>query len=478
MLLSFHDNFIARTLAQFVKSFDSAAILDREGNIYALHYETLADLGTLGTAASTVLKYFPMPKNDVVIVNDPYSGGTVLSTLSLVTALNENLFLIARKGFRPRLILAQKLDEEGLRIPPTPLVQNGQIHVPILEAMSEHPQAPEFFKERTEEFCHFILRKAREFEVLTEREGAFFKLPRLLKHLEATRQRVLEIISELPHGEAEAETELLSGEGLKVKLELHSQGLKVDFSGTKSSKTLCLTDSATFGAVLGAWIASFETGIPVNSGLISLLQVASPMGSFLNAKYPSPTFLGFTEGTSFVAQTVLRAIKKLSPQKEIAESAGLPLLLQIDFGNGKRFFESLPGGGGATGFRDGEDAVHFWVRNRLEPSVEEIERRFPLLIKQFGLRKGSGGKGIHKGGNGMTKEYELMSKATLAFIKTQEKHARRGAKGAQDGDPEELFLINTQGEKTILTHHHGQIELNIGDRIYASSAGGGGHGKP
>ena len=198
MLLSFHDNFIARTLGQFVKSFDSAAILDREGNIFALHYETLADLGTLGTAASTVLKYFPMSKKDVVIVNDPYSGGTVLSTLSLVTALNENLFLIARKGFRPRLILAQKLDEEGLRIPPTPLVQNGQINVPILEAMSEHPQAPEFFKERTEEFCQLVLRKAHEFEVLTEREGAFFKLPRLLKHIEATKQRVLEIIAEPP----------------------------------------------------------------------------------------------------------------------------------------------------------------------------------------------------------------------------------------------------------------------------------------
>ena len=201
------------------------------------------------------------------------------------------------------------------------------------------------------------------------------------------------------------------------------------------------------------------------------------MGSFLNAKYPSPTFLGFTEGTSFVAQTVLRAIKKLSPQNEIAESAGLPLLLQIDFGSGKRFFESLPGGGGATAYRDGEDAVHFWVRNKLEPSVEEIERRFPVLIKQFGLRKGSGGKGNHRGGHGMTKEYEMISKATLAYIKTQEKQARRGVKGAQDGDPEELFIINSNGEKTVLTSSNGQVDLNIGDRIYASSAGGGGHGR-
>jgi N-methylhydantoinase B len=471
-------NYILIQLFQSVcDSFDSAAVLNRQGEVLHLKYETLADLGTLSLACQTAMKYFPLNKGDLVVMNDPYSGGTVLSTISLVSALNDNLILIARQGFRPQLTLAQKLDEEGLRIPPTPLAQSFQVAEPILDAMASHPMAPEDFKSRLQHFSQKVFKTLEKFEHLERTNPELLKPARLTKYLAQTQSRVLEILSESSYGEANFESELISGEVLKVHLELSSEGLKINFSGTKASTRMCLTDAATFGAVAGALLAFLTKPVPVNSGFLSIIHVESPLGCFLNAKYPSPTFLGMTEGTSFVAQTVLRTLKSLSRKNEVAEPSSLPFLLNFDFGNGKRFFETLPGGSGASSTSAGGDAVNFWVRNRLEPSVEEIERRFPILIRQFGVRQGSGGQGLHRGGHGLTKEYELLKPATLSFLRTQEKFARRGLNGAQDGNPSEIFIVNNTGEKRTLPEAQGHIDLSAGDKVFVSSSGGGGYGK-
>jgi N-methylhydantoinase B len=477
MQLKSHDHLLIKIFESVCDGYDSAAILDRKGQVFHLKYETLADLGTLSPAALTALKYFPLAKGDLVILNDPYSGGTVLSTVSLVTALNENLILIARQGFRPRLNFAQKLDEEGLRIPPTPLATKFQIAVPILDAMSEHPLAPESFKGRLQHFCDKIFATVHKFSHVDTLNSSLLMPQRLEGHLERTRKRMLEVLGDEAQGEASTESELSSGELLKVHLELHADGIKVNFSGTKTSKRMCLTDAASFGAVLGALLAFLQKPIPINGGLLSLIQVESPLGCFLNAKYPSPTFLGMTEGTSFVAQTVLRALKALSPKNEVAEPATLPLMLNFDFGGGQSFFESLPGGAGATSQQNGCDAVHFWVRNRLEPSVEEIERRFPILIRRFGVFEKSGGQGQLRGGHGMTKVYELMAPATLSFLCTQEKIARRGLKGGLDGIAAEIYIVNIHGQKTAIHNPQGQMELSPGNKIFVNSSGGGGYGR-
>lgn len=477
MQLKSHDHLLIKIFESICEGYDSAAILDRKGQVFHLKYETLADLGTLSPAAQTALKYFPLGMGDLVILNDPYSGGTVLSTVSLVTALNENLILIARQGFRPRLSFAQKLDEEGLRIPPTPLATHRHIAQPILEAMSEHPLAPESFKGRLQHFCDKVFATVQKFTHIDSLHGKLLQPTQLEAHLERTRKRMLEILGDEAQGEARTDSELSSGEMVKVHLELHADGIKVNFSGTKTSRRMCLTDSATFGAVLGALLAFLQKPIPINAGLLSLIQVESPLGCFLNAKYPSPTFLGMTEGTSFVAQTVLRALKALSPKNEVAEPATLPLMLNFDFGQGRSFFENLPGGSGATSQQEGCDAVHFWVRNRLEPSVEEIERRFPILIRKFGVHAKSGGQGQLRGGHGMTKEYELLAPATLSYLCAQEKMARRGLKGGLDGLAAEIFMVTAKGEKKLITQPQGQIELVAGDKIFVNSSGGGGFGK-
>ncbi len=464
--------FFERTLSPF----ESGALVNKEGHVLHLKYETLADIGTLGSAAQTILKYFPLKPKELVILNDPYSGGSVLSTVSMMTAITADLFLIVRTGFRPRLNHATKVDEEGLRIPPTPLGTLSELNKAILGAISSHPLAPEFFEERIHEMALRISSTVDKTLGFIKTNPQFLTTTSVQNYLESTRKQILSLISEEAYGDTEFETVLKTGEVLKLNLELSSEGLQLNFSGTTPSKRICLTDAATFGACLGALSAFLHRSLPMNSGFFSVVQVESPLGSFLNAKFPSPTFLGMTEGASLVARTVLKGLMKISHGKDAGESASVPLMINLEFGPQSLFFENIPGGTGASPTREGTDALHFWIRNQLQTSVEEIERRFPILVKQFGLRQGSGGKGQHRGGHGMVREYEILAPAKLYWLQESTVEPSKGGKGAQNGETAEIFYIR-KGEKTFIKESFGQIELQANDRLFVCSGGGGGFGK-
>jgi N-methylhydantoinase B len=461
---------------RLLENFESGALINREGQVLHLRYETLADIGTLGATAQTVLKYFAVKPKELVLLNDPYSGGSVLSTVSLMTGISEDLFLVVRTGFRPHFNHAGKVDEEGLRIPPTPLGTLTDLNENILLAMAEHPLAPENFAPRIREVSgrlNLVVEKTLSF---IKTNPSFLSPTSLQSYLEASRKKILSLIADEAFGDTEFESELRSGETLKLRLELNANGLILNFSGTSPSKRLCLTDSATFGACLGALSAFLRKALPMNSGFFSILQVESPVGSLLNAKFPSPTFLGMTEGASLVARTVLKGLMKVSHGKEAGDSASLPLMIHLEFNQGLRFFESIAGGSGASGQQAGVDALPFWVRNQLETSVEEIERRFPLVVKQFGIRHGSGGKGQLRGGHGMIREYEVLQDAVLSWLIESLKTPSRGHKGAHDGEIAEIFFIRN-GEKVFLKESFGRISLTAGDRLFVNSGGGGGFGK-
>jgi N-methylhydantoinase B len=463
---------IQHLLTRALEDFDSGAILNQKGEVLSLKYENLVDIGTLSASAQTILKYFPLKKGDAVILNDPYSGGSVLSTISLMTPLANGLYIIIRTGFRQHLSLAQKVDEEGLRIPPTPIATAREIHFPILQAMAEHPLAPDQLQNRIQDYLKKLFLIVDQFEKVQD----YFSNEALENYMQQSRDQFKKLLDEEPYGETSLENKLQSGEILKLKLHHSSSGLILNFSGTSASKRLCLTDAGTFGACVGALIAYLHKNIPLNSGLFSMIQVESPLGSLLNARYPSPTFLGMTEGAAWVAKTVLLALNKLSHHKNSAESASMPVMIHLKFKNGRMFFENIPGGTGASHQQDGADALHFWIRNSLETSVEEIERRFPLLILQMGIRQGSGGKGQFCGGNGMTREYEILEPAELCWLKDHSIKAQQGSAGGLHGQSPEIYIIRNN-EKILCDSGFGTLQLQPHDKLFASSAGGGGYGK-
>ncbi|MFN7453608.1 MAG: hydantoinase B/oxoprolinase family protein [Pseudobdellovibrionaceae bacterium] len=466
---SMQTEWLQEFIADWLEYGDSSALLGPDHQTLGLRYETLADIGTLGVAAQTVVKYFSLEEGDVVLLNDPYSGGSTLSMMTFVVGLAGGFSWVVRTGFRPKLVMSKKLEEEGLRIPPTPLVQKFEMNQLIAEAIYSHPQCPPTMKQRLNSLIPEILQKVRTWSLLQNSRSQLLKSSNLSDYLQASRAYLEALLSEVAQGESKVEMKLETGEVIKLKLSLKNQQLSVDFSGTGPSQRICLTDSATIGACFGAFKAFLKTEIPVNSATLEYLEVTTPLGCLLNSKYPSPTFRGMTEGCAMVASTVIQGLCEIMPHRKINLGASSPLMLSLEFKNQQSFFDVLPSGVSASSLGDGSDALHFWTRNRLQNSVEEIERRFPIRIHHVGIRAQSGGKGKFRGGDGVIKEYELLEEAQLNWILPSNKIA---GKAGLSGQGAEIILIENGKTRTSLDQIEGHMKISKGSRLIVSSAGG------
>lgn len=470
-------NMMLQFLRWCLEDFDAGCIMTESGEVLHLKAENLADIGTLGVAAQTAYKYIPLQMGDVALLNDPYSGGTTLSYLTLITPLilsNEpKLFLAVRTGFRPRLSQAQKLDEEGLRVPPMPLAQNFVANAPIMAAITSHPMAPELMKERID----LLLAKLENVVTRTQKSvPSVLKLGKsdIKKYFEQQRESVLLQMENFAQGDTRFDCNLDDGEVIRLQLEILDGKIKVDFRGTSPSQKICLTDAATFGACFGAFQTLFSPAIEFNSATFSFVEVSSPLGSMLNSKYPSPTFKGMTDGTALVASSLLHAFGRILRDVECGMGGVAGAKVHLQFQDGKRFYDFVPGGLGAGAKQDGADAISLWLRNRLQPSIEEIERRFDLIVLASELRKDSGGRGEHNGGRGLLRKYQLRSAAEFTWVLEQTKERPFGVRGAHDGDAAEIFVKTKQGQ--IQLESSGTMSLSSGDIITVLSAGGGGYG--
>lgn len=447
-----------------LKNWESACLMNKDGELLGLHYETLSDVGTLPQAGQTALQYLKVGPGDLVLLNDPFSGGNLLSNLTLIYGMEgacQGLILIVRTGFRARLHLGDRLDEEGLRIPPTPLAQGGQWMEPILQAMVEHPQAPQGAGPRLRAL----------FEKMRRLSQAFVP-PQIAwsDYLNETRHEFLRLLGEIPQGETRVEQKLPGGETLRLRMEVKADQVLFDFSGTSPSKKMGLTDAATLGACLGAMGAFFRQNLALTSATFGILQVSAPLGSWLNSKYPTPTFRGMTEGVHRVAHLIWQALSDLAIQAPVAASPASPTWISLEFDGGQRFFDCLPGGVGAHLKAEGATALHLWIRSPLVNSVEQIESMFPLQITKIAPRVGSGGGGQFKGGDGLTKTYKVLRPAVLEWL--QSTGEVKGQKGADPGKPAQVAV----GAET-LTSETGRLQIAAGTLIVVETAGGGGYGK-
>ncbi len=462
-----------RLCKELVNDFDAASLVTDEGETLHIKYETLGDIGTLSSAAQTVLKYYPLKIDEFVLLNDPYSGGTLLSSITLVTPLYEHpvtysrIFLVARSGFRPRISLAHSLEEEGLRIPPTPIAQHNILNETIMEAILQHPQCPENFETKVRGLLQKMLEKKSNLDRISGSVQKLFSKSVLNRWFMASKDTFQNVLAELPSGDIKVENKLETGEILRLKLEVSPDKLSFDFSNTSTSKKVCLTDAATFGACVGAVCAFLREPFFMNSGSISLFGVETPLGSMLNAKYPLPTFRGMTEGVVRVAGLVLRALSELSPKRAMSFSSQNPVQLQFQFGPQKHFYESLPGGISANIQKTGAEALHFWTRNQLRSSVQEIEVRFPLRILHVGARKNSGGAGQFRGGDGLIKKYQILEDAEFHWIAELRRES-----GANCGQPTEIKIQKLKGDLQTIKNTEGHLKLSAGDEVHVHTAGG------
>lgn len=413
----------------YLKNERSAALLSQDGEILHSKSDLGFEVTGLRNIAESSLKYIALKPGEILITNDSYSGGsflhryTFLMPLTRTEGTQPGVLLCVRREFAAGLNVADKLDNEGLRIPPTPIFQNGQLITPIIEAMSMHPLCPVGFKEWIQQSVVEMGDMFKKWNQADKNCKFPFTANEFKKFLTFSKNYATEKIQEKAQGEARSEIRLDSGEVLKLHLEINNGLIKADFSGTTPGIKTHIPDLATFGACYEAIAQYYGLHCMRNSGTFSVLQVTKPLGCFLNAKYPASTHQGMQTGVAAVRMAMTLALRQIVKTTD-------PLLSE----NSMTMEAS---------FQDGQRWLSRWSSKSCCESVslEKIEAQHPV---QF-VRVEKNPETMH-----MALEFKTLAACQIRWLSEFTQHALRAPKGLQAPEATQIEILSDKGEWTRL----------------------------
>jgi N-methylhydantoinase B/oxoprolinase/acetone carboxylase alpha subunit len=226
--------------------------------------------------------------------------------------------------------------------------------------------------------------------------------------------------------------------------------------------------------------------IPYTSGVVRPLEIIAPIGLVVSAQPPAAMAAGNVETSQRITDVILRALAQAAPELIPAASSGT--MNNLTFGgwdsvrkHAFAYYETIAGGMGASALSDGASATHTHMTNSWNTPVEAFEHLYPLRIRAYRIRSGSGGKGKHRGGDGIVREYEFLTRADVTILSDRREHAPYGLAGGSAGTrgKNSLFLKKgLRGKRTIAIPGKARFEVQPDDVLRIESPGGGGYGKP
>jgi N-methylhydantoinase B len=479
----------------------SCAVFDAEGAMIAQAAHIPVHLGAMPLSVAAALARFgALTEGDIVVLNDPFHGGSHLPDLTMVSPVYFNGLLtgfVASRahhadvgGIAPgSMPLAAELYQEGLIIPPVLLQSAGRLDEGVLDLIVRNTRTPE---ERQGDLAAQIAAQqlgCRRLADLAERNGAE-QLREYMAHLLAyTERAVRRLIASMPPGRFSFR-DRLDGDGfgaldlqLCVAVEAVEGQLIVDFSGTAPqvrggvNAVRSVTVSAVF-YVVRCLLA--DDGLPTNQGIFRPVHIVTEPGSLVDAVFPAAVAGGNVETSQRIVDVVLGAFAHAFPDRVPAASQGTMNNVAIggtDPRSGRRFayYETIAGGMGASATADGLSGVHVHMTNTLNTPAEALEYAYPLRVTQYALRTGSGGAGAHRGGEGLVREVEVLADATVTLLAERRVHRPYGLEGGEPGAVGENWHLPAQGEPARLAGK-ASLAVRSGDRIRIVTPGGGGHG--
>ena len=461
----------------------STALFDPEGQIVMQAEHIPVHLGAMPAAVAAVIGEDQAP-GDGWILNDPYRGGTHLPDITVISpvfmgAAREGRELLGFAASRahhadvggptPGSMPAgsRRLDDEGVVIAPTRLVRAGELDRELLDDLTGRMRAPH---EREADLRAQLAANrtgAQRLEELAQRTGTTALHDAMGATLDYAERRTRARLAELSDGERRARDWLEAADGdleLRLRATVKDDELELDFTGSAAQHEgnlncpLAVTMSACYFAVR----VLTDPDVPPSAGAYRPLSVVAPEGCILNARPPAAVAAGNVETSSRVADLVLAAFGR---------ALGQGTMNNLTLGSDAfTYYETLAGGQGACPDADGPSAVHVAMSNTLNTPIEALELEFPLRAVEYSLRRGSGGHGAHRGGNGVVRELEALAAMRFSLISERRRHA---PPGAADGEAGERGRNFRNGEEL-----PGKVdgELGPGDRIRIETPGGGGHG--
>jgi N-methylhydantoinase B len=444
----------------------STAIFDERGRMIAQAEHIPVHLGAMPDAVAAVMDL----EGDLFILNDPYTGGTHLPDVTVVSRTPLG-FAVSRAhhadvgGMEPASLPAfsRELYQEGLIIPPTRLTEEV---VQLFVANARNPDERRGDL-RAQIAAHHLA--ARRIGELCERRGRDAVAAAMDELYAYSERMVRAAIARLPRGTWSAEDVVEAVDGdltIRATVTVTVNEVLIDFAGTSAQDAgnlncpLAVTKSACFFVVR----CLTEPDLPASGGAFAPVTVTAPSGCLVNARPPAAVVAGNTETSSRIVDTVFAAFG-------MPRAQGQGTMNNVALGNDRfTYYETIGGGQGACDDADGPSGVHVAMSNTLITPVEALELAYPLRVERWHLREGSGGAGRHRGGDGIVRELRVLEDCRLSVLAERRAHAPKGAAGGEDGAPGRT-LVNDEEQPAKVTR-----QLRAGDVVRIETPGGGGHG--
>ena len=413
----------------------STAIFDADGRMVAQAEHIPVHLGAMPASVAAVIACDPGP-DDVFILNDPYAGGTHLPDITLVSR-TELGFAATRAhhadvgGAAPGSMPAgsRTLAEEGVVIPPTLLDEA------TLDALVAQMRNPD--ERRGDLRAQLAAQRlgARRIAELCARRGRDEVTAAMGELVAYSERRVRAGIAALPDGRYEASELLETADGeleLRVAVTVAGDELELDFAGTapQHDGNLNCPLAVTTSACLFVVRALTDPDVPASAGALVPVTVRAPEGCLVNARPPAAVAAGNVETSSRIVDLLFRAFAQAVP----VPAQGQGTMNNVILGNERfTYYETIGGGQGACPDGDGPSGVHVAMSNTLSTPTEALELAYPLRVERHALRLGSGGDGVHRGGDGVVRELRALEACRLSLLSQRRRIAPSGVAGGEPG---------------------------------------------
>jgi len=484
----------------------SCALFDPDARAVALGDHMPVHLGAMPMSVTATLEALgPLHAGDVACLNDPFHGGTHLPDITLISAVHDHdgalLGYVASRahhsdvgGSTPgSMPLAREIFEEGLRIPPVLLYEGGQRNEALWRTILANVRTPVERSGDLDAQLAALTTGGRRLREIAGRRGTE-QARRAMDGLISYADRLVEAGAErIPDGRYEAEDHLEDdgfGTGpipIRVALTVAGPRLTLDFAGTADqvpggvNAVAAITSSAARYTVRCVVEALLGEPLPAGGGSMTSVTLLLPSGSVVNARMPASVAAGNVETSQRITDVLLAAFGRALPDLIPAGSQGTmnnTTIGGVDPRTGARFayYETVGGGMGAGPGGAGLSGVHTHMSNSLNTPVEALEHAYPFRVVRYGIRRGTGGSGAHRGGDGLRRDIMLLAPARVAILSERRREGPSGARGGGPGATGANVLIRNGEEKSL--PGKATFTVEAGDVLSVRSPGGGGWGAP
>lgn len=479
----------------------SCAIFDPQGDMIAQAAHIPVHLGSMPLSVKAAIASGPLDDGDMVMLNDPFRGGTHLPDITLVAPVYadgaEPAFYVANRAHHAdvggmtsgSMPLSTSIYQEGVIIPPLKIVEKGHIDQKLMAFLLGNVRTPQ---EREGDFTAQVMANltgARRCTELVEKYGLETVNLYAAGLSDYAETIIRKTIAAIPDGSYDFE-DCLDDDGtghkdirIAVRLTIAGDEAVLDFTASDPQTPGCINAvyAITLSAVLYVFRALVDEDIPTNAGCLRPLRVITREGSIVDAAFPAAVAGGNVETSQRIVDVVLGALARALPDAVPAASQGTmnnTTIGGLDPRSGQPFayYETLAGGAGGSARNHGESAVHSHMTNTLNTPIEALEYSYPFQVTEYAIRKASGGRGRHPGGDGLVREIRMQADAEVTVLAERRRLAPYGLAGGEPGQTGSNKLIRDGRAKEM----PGKFSAHLckGDILRIETPGGGGYGQP